>query len=448
MAIYKAYDIRGIFPSELSVEEAYKIGRAFVTYTKAKEVMVGRDGRLSSPPLRDNLVKGLLEQGASVIDVGVTTTPMLRLLHKRFGKGCAIQVTASHNPKEYGGFKLFGPKGVQITGLEGIPEIEKLAVAGVFKPARKQGVLSSKDYLVPYISLLSAIAKDDLSGADLHKLKVVVDASNGPAGKIVGPLLSNLDVVHIDANFTEDGNFPGHDPNPLKGEAQTQAGRLVKEHKADFACIFDADADRAVFVDEHGEPLTTDLIMAALSADYLKQYSGSSIVHDCFSSHIVIEAIKKAGGTPVVSRTGAAFVCKRMEEEDLVFGGETSGHYFFKAVDYLDDGIYTLVRVLRLVATHKKPLSTIVKGFATYHDTNQINLTVKDAPAVIEKLTEAFKDAHPSFIDGISVELHDGQGTWFIARPSNTEPLVRLRFESKDPARLEELKKRVLGLLA
>lgn len=447
MTIFKAYDIRGIYPEQLNEQLAYNIGRAFVTYTKATEVMIGRDGRLSSPILKDHLVKGITDQGASVVDIGITTTPMLRVLHKKFGNNCAIQVTASHNPKEYGGFKLFGDGGVQITGNDGIPDIEKLALAKKFPETETKGTVTEKNYLLQYIELLTGLAKKDLAEIDFSNMNVVVDPNNGPASLIVGKLLDNLGIKYEKLNFELDGNFPGHDPNPLHESAMKQAGETIKKTGADFACIFDADADRAIFVDEKGEPITTDHIMAALSADYIKQYPGSKILYDCVSSHAVKEAVEKLGGTAVLNRTGSAFMCLKMKSEGIIFGGETSGHYFYKSLNYYDHSIYTLIRVLKIVAEAKKPLSEIVKGYKTFYDTNQINIEVNDAKKAIDKVKDAFQEYKQWTEDGILVELEDGNQTWFIARPSNTELLIRTRFESKNKETMIKLKEKVLSLV-
>ena len=440
--IFKAYDIRGIFPDDLDEDIAYRIGRSFVAHTGARRVVVGRDSRLSSVPLKTELARGITDQGADVIDIGLATTPMTKVVQSMLEEEFAIQVTASHNPKEYGGFKLYKEGGMQLTGVEGIPEIRSLAEKGAFADPASKGKVRKHDALKEYVEHLSSLMDTDVSS-----LFVVLDASNGPAGRVAERLFDALHMQYSALNFDPDGNFPGHDPNPLHGDAQKQTQEKVVDSGADFGCIMDADADRAIFVDEQGRQVKTDLIHAALSTNYLLHNQGEGILYDCFSSHAVRDAIAGAGGKPLMNRTGAAFMCKRMKDEDLVFGGETSGHYMYRDMAYTDHAMYTLMSVMRLVIHEGKPLSEIVKGFDTYHDSGQVNVPVDDAAEAVRKVKEAFKDLELDETDGVSAELGDDQGTWFIVRPSNTEPLIRLRAESKDEQKMIDLKERILSIV-
>ena len=440
MGIFKAYDIRGIYPDELDDDTAYKIGRAFVTHTKARQVMVGRDTRNSSPRLHQALIKGVTDQGADVVDIGVATTPMTNFLHSHKGYETSIQVTASHNPKEYGGFKLNTRDAEPLTGDEGIPAIQALVEKNEFPALERKGTVTERDHLEDYATYIAGLAERDLTDLD-----VIVDASNGPVSLVAEKVLKKLDITYTPLNFTPDGDFPGHDPNPLKGDAPDQAKAKVKETGADFGCLFDADADRAVFVDERGETISPDLIGAVLASHALKQYPGDKVLYDCFSSHVVKDAVEKAGGKGIVMRTGRSYIYQRARAEDVAFAAEASSHYYYREVYHGDHGLLTLLKVMEIVANMQKPLSEIVKEYDTYTNTGQINVPVKgDAKQAIEKVAATFQDGEQSRIDGITIEYPDA---WLIARPSNTEPLIRLRVESKDKEKVEELKQRVMEVV-
>ncbi|MBD3209592.1 phosphomannomutase/phosphoglucomutase, partial [Candidatus Woesearchaeota archaeon] len=323
--IFKAYDIRGIYPADIDEETAYKVGRAFVAFTKAKKVLLGQDARKSSPALATAVIKGITDQGADVTDIGLVTTPMIKMMQQHLSYEAALQVTASHNPKEYGGMKLFGQAAGQITDQHGLLDIEELIDKGKFPAPEQQGAITKKDVMQAYTDLLAKHVTQDLT-----RLHVIADASNGPAGKVCESLFPKINIQYSALNFEPDGDFPGHDPNPLKGGAQKQAATAVVEQGADFACIFDADADRAVFVDEQGKPIPRGNIAAAIAQDYLEQEPKAKIIYDVISSHIVKEAVEQAGGTPIVNRTGAAFMMHRMATEGAIFGAEDSGHYFYR----------------------------------------------------------------------------------------------------------------------
>lgn len=444
MGIFKAYDIRGIYPSEINEDIAYRIGRAFVSHTKTKQVLIGRDSRLSSQPLKEAIMRGIIDQGADVVDIGLATTPMTNFLHAHYKYETSIQITASHNPKEYGGCKMNTHDAEPLTGDLGIPEIKELVEKDDFPAPKTKGVITKKDHLVEYVDFLAGLVKEDLT-----PLHVVVDASNGPVGKIAERVFDKLGIQFVELNFAPDGNFPGHDPNPLKGDAQVQAKKLVAETGADFGCLFDADADRVVFIDEEGKTVKPDLMAAMMAGELLKENPGDKILIDCFSSHAVKEAVEKSGGTPIIMRTGRSFMYQRARREDVLFGAEASSHYYHREVYHGDHGLLTLLKVMEIVVRENKSLSSIIKPFDTYIDTNQINVPVAgDAKAAVQKVAAAFKDFEQSDMDGVMVSLDDGHETWFIVRPSNTEPLIRLRVEGKDAAKVEEIRKRVEGLVA
>lgn len=443
MVVFKAYDVRALYPEELNDELAYKIGRAFVIHTGASEVMIGQDSRLSSPPLFAAISRGIMDQGANVIDIGLTSTPMTKYLQVRKKCASAIQVTASHNPKEYGGFKFYGEEGKQITGDNGIPIIEQLVEKNDFPEVKEKGRMWKEDISELYVDYLVSLVNEDVTD-----LFVTFDASNGPAGIVAEEVFDNLNVQFSALNFEPDGEFPGHDPNPLKGNAKKDTIMKIAEMGADLGCIVDADADRAIFVDEEGKPIKSDLIHAAVAVDFIKNNPGTKILVDCFSSHAVKDAIEGAGGVYVIERTGAAFISARMQAEDIMYGGETSGHYFFKDISYADDGLYMMLCVMQLVARSGKHISEIVKEYDVYHDTDQINIPVEDAHKAIELVAKEFSKYEQSRLDGVSIDFKDGKGTWCIARPSNTEPIIRVRVESKDEKIFEELKEKIVSLVS
>ncbi|MBN1275787.1 phosphomannomutase/phosphoglucomutase [Candidatus Woesearchaeota archaeon] len=440
--IFKAYDIRGIYPEEIDEEVAERIGRAFITSTGAERVLVGRDARNSSPPLANALIKGIIAAGADVLNIGLVTTPMIKMMQQHLGYGHAIQVTASHNPKEYGGMKLYAEDAQQITGADGLPEIERLVASSEFTDAQIRGTITKQEIMDDYTDLLAAHITTDLT-----QLHVIVDASNGPAGKVCESLFPKINIQYSALNFEPDGDFPGHDPNPLSPGATKQAAAAVAEQGADLGCVFDADADRAVFIDEQGRPVPRGNIAAMIARDCLAREPGAAIVYDVVSSHVVKEAVEQAGGKPLLNRTGAAFMARRMREEQAIFGAEDSGHYFYRDMKDADHAVYTLLRVMQIVAKKGEPLSAIARPNTAFYDTGQINIPVKDAAAAVKRVADAFKDHDQTAIDGVMVDFKDGKGTWLIARPSNTEPLLRLRMESKDEQRLQELREQVVKIV-
>lgn len=443
MSVFKAYDIRGIYPSQIDKELAYKIGRGFVTFIGAKEVVVGHDARLSSPELSTSLIKGITDQGADVVDIGMVTTPMFNFVHAHIGYETGIMVTASHNPKEYNGFKMNRQGAEPLTGESGIQDIKELVEKNEFVAVDKKGRVHKKKHLQDYTSFVSELVRKDLR-KDIEKLRVVVDVSNGVAGNTCTEVFRKLNISHFPLNFDPDGNFPNHDPNPLKGNSQEQTRQMVKEQEADLGCIFDADADRIIFVDDKGNTIIPDIVAALISKRVLKNNKGEKIIYDCISSKIIPKTIKDNGGIPIVTRVGRSYIYQSAKKEDVIFGLEASSHYYYREVYHSDNGLLTLLRMMELIVEEGKPISEIAKPFYKYSQSGEINLEVDDKDGKIEEIAETFSDYDISRLDGIEVDTGD---VWFTVRKSNTEPVLRIRIEAETEELVENMKEKLLLML-
>jgi len=437
MNIFKAYDIRGIYKEELDEELAYKIARAFVKFTDTKQVLIGRDARIGSENIYPHIAKGLTDAGADVIDIDLCTTPMFNFVQAHHKYEAGMMVTASHNPKEYTGAKLNTVDAMPLTGETGIKDIEEMT-KGDFPETEAKGTVEEKDFLDEYVNYMIKLAKGT------GKLKIVVDASNGFAGIITKKVFEGTDSEIIPLNFKPDGNFPGHDPNPLKGDSQTQTKEKVVAEKADFGCLFDADADRIIFVDEKGETVQPDFIAAAVSELSLKENPGDKILFDCISSRIIKKTIEDNGGVALVTRVGRSFIYSTAKEKDVVFGAEASSHYYHREVYHSDNGLLTLLKMMRIVTQNNKPLSEVIAPYAIYAHSGEVNIKVEDKEKSIDAVKEKFSDGKQSFIDGVSVEYGD---VWFNVRQSNTEPILRIRLEGTNKDFVNDMKEKILGLL-
>jgi phosphomannomutase len=442
MSIFKAYDIRGIYPEQLNETLAYNIGRAFVTFTNAKQVVVGYDARLSSESIFEAVTKGMIDQGANVVNIGLTSTPMFNFTHAHFGYQTGVMVTASHNPKEYNGFKMNVEGATPLTGDSGIKDIEKLALLGEFVDVKIKGTISEKDHLDEYVDFMVGLVKRDLS-----TLKVVVDASSGAVGNICKKVFKKLHINYIPLNFEPDGNFPSHDPNPLKGDSQKQAQNAVKAEGADLGCLFDADADRIIFVDETGTTIQPDFVAALVAKKALKDSPGDKVLYDCISSRIIPKTIKDNGGIPIVVRVGRSYIYLAAKQNDVIFGAEASSHYYHREVYHGDNGVLTLLKLMELLVDEQKPVSELVKPYQIYVHSGEVNLEVESneiKDAKIAEITEKFSDGEQSTLDGIGVIYDD---VWFNVRKSNTEPVLRLRIEGKTKEAMEDMKNKLLDIV-
>lgn len=441
--IFKAYDVRAIYPNPLNEEAAWKIGHATAQYLKRSRqsspdkvkledtMVVGQDMRPSSPALASALIDGIRSVGMNVIDIGMIDTSMIYFAINHVDAVGGIQVTASHNPIQYNGFKISGPKAKPIGAASGLDDIKRIAMGLRVGNTGVNGKLEHRDLWEPY-------RKHVLKFLELKRpLKVVVDGSNGMAGKMVPAVFSgvpNLEIVPLLFEIT--GSFT-HDPNPLVEQNLDALKRKMREVKPDLGVCFDGDADRCMFVDDNQKMIGCDLITALLAADFLKmpQNKGSTIVYDLRSSHVVADEVTAAGGIPKRDRVGHAFLKKTLAETNAVFGGELSGHFYFRDNFFADSGAIAFARVLSVLSAQPKSFSELMKPLHRYMQTGEINFQVEDKDGKIRELADVYKKSQVDYLDGITVDA--GQW-WFNVRKSNTEPLLRLNLEASSKKLLDE----------
>ena len=439
-AIFKAYDIRGIYPGELDEEVAYLIGKAFVKHLKPDEVVLGRDMRLSSETLRNSLVQGITESGSDVIDIGLCSTDALYFIVGKFGYDSGIMITASHNPKDYNGMKMCKKEAVPLSGKEGIEQIKEIILKGGFLITKKKGEIRKQDIQADYIQhLLSFIQPQNVKS-----FKIAIDAGNGIAGKILPELFSYLPCQIIPMFFELDGSFPNHPPSPIEPENIAPLRQKVLEEKADLGVAFDGDADRMFLVDEKGSTLGGDIVTALVAKNMLKKEKGATILYNVPCSRIVPRIIEQNGGKPIRTPVGHALIKPLMKKYNAIFGGEHSGHFYFRKNFYADSGMIALLVCLELLSEEDKPLSQLVSLIDPYFRTGEINSRVEDIPEKLKNIESYYKDANFDHLDGLTVAYPDW---WFNLRPSNTEPLIRLNLEADTEELMEQKKSEVLNLI-
>jgi phosphomannomutase len=441
MGIFKAYDIRGIYPDELNEEIALLIGRAFGSWLKSGPVVVGYDMRQSSPVLARAVTTGLCSSGVDVVNIGMCSTPMLNFAVAKNGYAGGVMVTASHNPGAYNGFKLCQKDGVPLSGDAGIQDLENWIKneAGQFVPPSRTGTESQLDILPAF---------RDFHAERIHPgsrpLSIVVDCGNGITGPFEYKVLSELFPKTEGLYLEPDGRFPNHEANPLVEKNLKDLEAKVLATGADVGIAFDGDGDRVAFVDEKGHSVPGDLLLALMAQEVLKTNKGARILYDLRSSWVVREEIEKAGGIPVLSRVGHAFIKKTLREQEGILGGELSGHYYFQDFFYLDTGILAALKILELLSRGTKPLSALIEPLDRYPRTGEVNFVVKDADQVLRTAREQFGGFGKLIeLDGVSVEF---ENWWFNLRKSNTEPLIRLNLQARDARTLDE-KYRVLATI-
>jgi len=441
--VFKAYDVRGIYPAELDEGGAHAIGGAFVEVFEPKRIAVGHDMRLSSPAMADAAIRGASEAGADVLELGLTGTEMLYFAVGELGLDGGIAVTASHNPKEYTGMKIVRAGALPVGGDSGLPEIRERAMSGVRPRTGPVGTVEPYDIWPGYVErVLSFVDSKSIGG-----LKVVIDAANGMAGAMLPPVLDRLPQVEtVRCFFDPDGTFPNHQPNPLLPENRELIVARTLEERADFGAAFDGDADRCFFVDDEGEFVPGDFVTALLAESVLEKEPGARIIYDVRASWAVPDTVERAGGIPLVNRVGHAFIKHRMREEGATFGGEVSGHYYFRDFSQADSGVIPFLLMLELVSKRRQRLSEILRPFRErYFLTGEINLPVGDVKRELQRLEERFgPEGKVSHLDGISIEAAD----WHLnVRPSNTEPLLRLNLEARSRELMERKRDDVLAFL-
>jgi phosphomannomutase len=466
-AIFKAYDVRGVYPDELDVSAARAIGRAIARFLRQRgagshgegaetgaqpaaspmSVVVGRDMRESGIVLRAALVEGLRTEAADVIDVGRISSPMLYYAVNALGARGGVIITASHNPGEYNGFKICRESAIPVGIESGLSEIRELATQLELEPLSTgpRGSLREEPIHARYAAALLELLQPR------SRRRVVIDAGNGIAGEAIEALLERLPLEVTRLYFEPDGSFPNHEANPIELENLKDLQREVSRQRADFGIAFDGDGDRAVFVDERGEPIPADLMTAVFVRTLFEERllgagPGSTLAYDLRSSRVVPEEIRELGGKPQQSRVGHAFIKLAMRESGAIFGGELSGHYYFRFPSgyVADDGVAAFLLMLRVLERADRPLSELWTPLRRYAHSGEENRRVADPAAVTRRVKEAYADGESEELDGLTVRFQDW---WFNLRPSNTEPLLRLNVEAETREEMIRRRDEILALI-
>ncbi|MCL2582996.1 MAG: phosphomannomutase/phosphoglucomutase [Streptosporangiales bacterium] len=440
--IFKAYDIRGVVPDELDEGVAEAVGAAFVRLTGARQLVTLHDMRTSSEPLAAALARGAASEGADVIQGGLGSTDMVYYASGSLGVPGAM-ITASHNPAKYNGIKLC-KAGAKPVGIEtGLAEIKKDVAAGTKPAGDRQGTITGKDLLPGYVEFLKKLV--DLSG--IRPLKVVADAGNGMGGHTVPKVFEGLPVDLIPLYFELDGSFPNHEANPIEPANLRDLQKAVKEHKADIGLAFDGDADRCFVVDERGEIVSPSVLTALIATRELKREKNGTVIHNLITSKAVPEIIEENGGTAVRTRVGHSFIKAKMAETNAVFGGEHSGHFYFRDFWFADSGMLAALHTLAALGTDTRPLSQILGSYERYVASGEVNSEVADQAAVTAKVKNAYSQRPGVTVDELDGLTISGDDWWFNLRPSNTEPLLRLNVEASTEAAMASLRDEVLGIV-
>src|SRR5512146_1606979 len=440
--IFGAYDVRGIYPDTLDEDTAYRIGRAFVQYLRPTTVAVGRDMRVSSPALAGAVIRGITDQGADAIDLGMTPTDELYFAVGKFGYPAGVMVTASHNPKQYNGLKMCREDAIAISSETGGNAIRDLALAGnPPEPARKGQVIQrdvADDYVRHVLSVIDV--------AKVLPLKIAVDAGNAMAGMIVPKVFAHLPCELIPLYFELDGTFPNHPASPIEPENTAVLRALVPEQQCDMGVAFDGDADRMFLVDEQGKLLGGDMVTALVAQSLLRKHPGATILYNLINSRSVPELIERDGGRAVRTRVGHSFIKAQMRQETAICGGEHSGHFYFRDNWYADSGLIAFLVVLELISESGKTVSELVRAVDHRFRSGEITSEVTDQQERMRAIEThyAAEGAQVDFLDGITVSFPTW---WFNVRPSNTEPLLRLNLEADTADEMAKRRDEVLQLI-
>lgn len=440
-SIFKAYDIRGIYGEQLTDEAAYQIGAGLAKYLQPKEIAIGRDMRTSSDTLFENLARGINEQGVNVIDLGLISTDALYFAVGKFEYDGGVMITASHNPKEYNGFKICRKHAEPLSGQEGLKQVLESIQAGSYKEkASEKGVIVRRDINEDY-------AEHCLSFIDPGKVKpfkVVIDAGNGMAGKTLPAVLEKLPLEVTPLFFDLDGTFPNHPASPIELENLEDLRKKIAEVKADFGVAFDGDADRMFLLDKNGKQLGGDMTTALVSKSLLKKNPGETILYNLICSRAVPELIDQMGGKAIRTRVGHALIKPLMKKHNAIFGGEHSGHFYFRDFWFADSGMIAFLVCAELISEEGRTLDDMVADIDSYVRSGEINSRVDSAGEKIDEVAEAFSDGEQDRLDGLTVGYDDW---WFNLRPSNTEPLLRLNVEAESRDLLDKKVDKLLKII-
>ncbi|MEZ5176542.1 MAG: phosphomannomutase/phosphoglucomutase [Acidimicrobiia bacterium] len=436
--IVKAYDVRGVVPTELDASITRRLGAAFAAFAGGDRIIVGHDCRVSSPDLRDALIDGIISQGVDVLAIGEVPTD---LLYYASGTRAlpGVVITASHNPGQYNGLKFCGPGAAPIGQDTGLAEIRSLAERGL-EPAATRGTVASADLRDGYIDHVT-----DATGASaIGQLRVVIDGGNGMAGAVLPQVFARINAEMIPLYLEPDGTFPNHPADPLRPENLADLVDLVQSEAADLGVAFDGDADRAFFIDDQAVPMPGSTATAMIAEWFLDKHPGSRIVHNLICSKAVPEIVRRSGGEPIRTKVGHSFIKQVMAESNAVFGGEHSGHYYFRDNFRADSGIMAMLVLLRVVSDAGQPLSRLRAPYEPYAQSGEINFEVDDVTATTEAVAGAFPEAATDRLDGLTVDFGD---RWFNVRPSNTEPVLRLNVEAPDAGAVRTLVQQVGAII-
>lgn len=438
--IFKAYDIRGTYPDQLNDDVAYAVALAVANVLNSKNAVVGRDMRLSSDKLAASAIRGLSDGGATVTDVGLVSTDGLYFAVGKYGFDCGIMITASHNPAKYNGMKICERDVVPLSGEGKFADVKKIIENNKFVKAKTAGKVIRKDILNDFIDHV-------LSFVDISKIKpfkIAVDAGNGMAGLIVPELFKRLKCELIPLYFELDGSFPNHPASPIEPENLADLKKKMQETGADLGAAFDGDADRVFLIDEKCQTLGGDMVTGLVAKALLKKYPGSTILYNLICSKAVPELVESMGGRAIRTQVGHALIKPLMRQYNAIFGGEHSGHFYFRDNWFADSGLIAFVVCLELISEANTPLSEQVALFDHYFRFGEINSEVKDIPDKLREIEEQFHDGKIDKLDGITVDYGNW---WFNVRPSNTEPLLRLNVEANSKDLLEKMTRRILDVI-
>jgi phosphomannomutase len=440
-AIFKAYDVRGIYPDEINAQVARRVAEAFAFVLKPKKVAVGQDVRAHGEELKKAVIDGMLGAGVDVADIGVITTDQLYFTVGNYGFDAGLSVTASHNPGQYNGLKFSEKAGAPIKS-ENLAAMRDWAMGTEQAKAGKNGKLSSLNFLDDYVN--HVLGYIDIGA--IKPLKIVANANFGAVGRGIDKIAAKLHLELEHLNWQEDGSFPKGPPNPLLPENRDETITLIKQTRPDLGVAWDADADRVFFFTGDGEFIPSAFIVALLGKQFLKRYPGSKIVHDITTSWVIDDSVKEAGGIPITNRTGHTFMKARMRQENAPFAGESSGHYYFRDSFYADNGIVPFLMLAETVSRTGQSLEQLVKPLMDiYKLSGEINFTVPDPSKAIEKVEkELAKDGRIDRMDGLAVTTDKWR---FSVRPSNTEPLFRLNAEAHDQKTLDGLIQKISSVI-
>jgi phosphomannomutase len=443
--VFKAYDVRGVVPDELDADGAYRIARAYVDEFEPKRIAVGHDMRLTSEELSEAAIRGARDAGCDVDDIGLAGTEMMYFAVGEYGYEGGFTITASHNPARYNGMKMVRRGALPVGGESGLDRVRERALRGDFRTPSRTGTLTQRSVLDEFAArCLSVIDPSAISPLD-----VVIDAANGMGGYMIAPILDRLPVHAERCHFEPDGSFPHYEPNPLLPESREFIVNRVRETGADLGIAFDGDGDRCFFIDDTGEFVPGDFITALIAELMLQREPGATIIYDVRASHAVPELVERMGGRAVASRVGHAYIKHRIRQENALFAGEVSGHYYFRDFYGVDTGVVPALVVLELVSRAGGKLSELLGQLQEHHHlSGELNTRVSDVPLKLQELKEHFGPAgaggRVSHLDGLTVEFDDW---WFNVRPSNTEPLLRLNLEASTQAEMERRRDEVLAVI-